>query len=676
MYATNSLNEFKSWLMLAITALIVLAIIPLLFWGTTFSKTFITFLTPISSFLVVCLLIYTAWWSYKNHEDVFKSWLFLSVGIGLYFIANALYFIFNIVGTISSPSIADVLYFTAYPILTVGIFLFLKRPYKIRYKNLLDVILIMISLFFIVWFYFIWPTVGPSQPDTLSVILSIFFLFLDLLFLMVVLTVLFNVNKKITELPLVLLSFGLFFQIFGDMTSAYNVLNPSLLYGWSISVLYTSNSILAILAITSYLKNIKIDFKYLITRYRISKPDNYLLSFLPLILVLFTYSLLIITTPDEALIWGVGVIVGLVILRQVISLIEIRKAQKVLKSNKELIAKREEQLSFITTNMADLITESDNNGVYKFVSYSSNHILGISPENLLGKSFYDFIHPTDLEEVSKSLKNTEKSRSNARLQYRYKNAQDKYIWIETIAKPIFDHDKFKGFIYSSRDITEQKKAEKFVKESLLEKETLLREIHHRVNNNLQIILSLLSLQSRNIVNEKDHELFRESQNQVRSMAMIHEKLYQSNNLNSINFSNYVKTLLDSLIYDNPHDLSHINVEYDVEDIELNIETSVPCGLIINELVSNSIKHAFPPDTEGNISIKMYHDNDDNYVLMVADDGVGSVRETEMLNDNELGLKLVNSLVKQLGGTIKILEGKETAYKIVFQELEYRDRFEA
>jgi PAS domain S-box-containing protein len=323
--------------------------------------------------------------------------------------------------------------------------------------------------------------------------------------------------------------------------------------------------------------------------------------------------------------------------------------------------------------MMDLITESDENGLYRYVSQSSDQILGIHPENLLGKSFYEFIHPDDLESVSETLKKSEESCSNVKLQYRYKNAKGKYIWIETIGKPIFDHDNLKGFIYSSRDVTEHVEAGEFVEQSLREKETLLREIHHRVNNNLQIISSLLSLQSQNVVNEKDHELFMESQNQVRSMAMIHEKLYQSENLSAINFSDYLKTLLDSLIYDYPNDLSQLNLELDMGKIELNIETSVPCGLIINELVSNSIKHAFPPDTEGTISIKMYPENG-NYVLIVADDGVGYVRETEMLNSAKLGLNLVDSLVRQLDGTIEILEGKGTAYKIVFQELEYRDRF--
>lgn len=674
MYESKSLNEFKSWVVLSIAAIILSAIIPLLLWGSAFSKGFITLLTPLSSFLVVCFLIYTTEWSYKKLREVFLPWLLLSVGMGLYFLANILFYVFNMIGTVFAPSVSDFFYLAGYPLLIAGVLLFLKKPYKIQYKNLLDVIIIIISLFFIVWFYFIWPTVEPSQPDTFSVIISISYLFLDLLFLIVVLTVLFNENKKIAELPLAFLSIGLFFQIFGDMTYAYQTLNPSLVNQWILSILYTSNSIFALLGILSFLKNIKIDLNYVVERCRITRPENFWISFFPLILVLLTYSLLIITTPDEALIWGVGIIIILVILREIISLIEIRKAQIVLKRNKELISKKEEQLSFITTNMADLITESNQDGIYRYVSQSSSQLLGISPEDLMGRLFYDFIHANDLEKVSESLKKAKELHSSARLKYRYKNVAGEYIWMETIAKPVFDHDMFKGFIYSSRDVTEQIKAEKFVKNSLNEKEALLREIHHRVNNNLQIISSLLSLQSKHVVNKSDKELFKESQNRVRTMAMIHEKLYQSDNLSSINFFNYLKTLLNNLVYDYSHDLSEINLKLDIGDIELNIETSVPCGLIINELVTNSLKHAFTPGSHGTITIKMQEEND-NYVLIVADDGAkySSESSSDLTNSEKLGLELVNSLVKQLDGTMETFKGKGTTFKIIFKELKYKKR---
>jgi PAS domain S-box-containing protein len=273
----------------------------------------------------------------------------------------------------------------------------------------------------------------------------------------------------------------------GDIAYAYHVVVPNLEYLYFADLLYSSTSFFVILAIISYLNKINIDIRDYLSIYRKPLLYNDWISYLPLILVLFTYSLLLVTSPDAALIWGVGIIVTLVILRQVISLNEIRKAQITLKRNKEIISQRKAQLDFITSNMLDLISESDEKGVYKYVSPSSKQLLGYSSEDLLGKSMYDFIHPDDSEKVIESLKESQGIAEGMRIEYRYKNADGNYVWLETTGKPVFDEKGFRGFIYSSRDIRDQKKAAEFVKKSLKEKEALLREIHHRVNNNLQNI---------------------------------------------------------------------------------------------------------------------------------------------------------------------------------------------
>jgi PAS domain S-box-containing protein len=623
-------------------------------------------LLPIISFLCAIVLLYTAWWSYKNRKDVFKSWLLIGLAMLLYSIANLFYFIFeDVMMVISSPSIADVFYLAMYPLLITGLLLFFKRPINIRFKSLLDTAIVMISAFFIVWFPLIWPIVEPSQPDALSMIFSLFYIFLDLTILFIVLALIFNRNKKIFDLPIALVSLALFFQIFGDIIYAYYVVVPTLFSGWLFNVLYVYNTLFITLAAISFLKNVQLDLGYLKSFYGTSKIQKDLISYLPLILVLFTYGLLIITTPDEALIWGVGIVVVMVILRQIVSLNEIKR-------NKELISEKKEQLSFITTNMVDLITESDEKGILKYISPSCEQVLGYSPDDLMGKSFHNLIHPDDLPEISINLEKSVASQGSVRLKYRIKNAKGKYIFLETIGKPFFDDKSVKGFIYSSRDITVQIKSAQFVKNSLKEKETLLREIHHRVNNNLQIIISLLNLESRKVVAEEDHELFVESQNRVRSMSMIHEKLYQSDNLSSINFSDYLKTLLSTLIYENSKNMTKFDLEVDIdEEIDLNIETSVPCGLIINEIVSNSLKHAFPSGVSGKITVKM-HKSDEEYDLIVGDDGIG-FREKFDLENETLGLTLINSLVDQLDGDIELLEGEGTFYKIKFQELKYKER---
>lgn len=640
----------------------VLILIPLLLWNNSLVSLYVHSLIPIVSFMTTILLIYTSWWSYKNQRNVFKPWLIFALGMLFYSVANLFYLIFeDFMGVLSSPSIADTFFLVAYPLLILGLLLFLKKPFKIRSKSLLDIAIVMISAFFIVWFPFVWPTVEPSQPDTISMIMSLSYIFLDLLALFVLLTLLFNQNKKISELPLALLSAGIFLQILGDITYSYYVVNPRLLYEWLFNILYVSNLIFIALAALSFLKNINMDLGYLISSYRRSSTQNDLISYLPLILVLFTYSLLIITTPDEALVWGVGIVVFMVILRQIVSLNEIKK-------HKESILQKKEQLSFITSNMVDLITESDENHILKYVSSSCSHVLGYSPEYLLGKSVFSLVHPENIQKITMNLEKSVASQGSVRLQYRCKNAEGNYLWLETIGKPVFEGDVHKGFIYSSRDITEQIKSEEFVKNSLEEKETLLREIHHRVNNNLQIIMSLLNIQSLHVVDKKDQELFLESQSRVRAMAMIHEKLYQSHNLSSIDFSDYLKLLLNHLIYDYSKSLSQIDLDLDIGGIDLNIETSIPCGLIINELVSLFLKY----NSCGKITVKMHRENEE-YVLLIGNEGPGFLEKPDVSN-NPLGLNLVNMLVNQLEGCMEILEEKGTVYKIKFQELKYEDRF--
>ncbi len=674
MNTSKSTSRLKSGVLLSLAIFIFLTLLPFTFWDSSITPLYINFLVPLMSFLVSLLMIYATWWSYKNNKKLLNPWIMITAGTVLYSIGNLLNFILrDYWSVISTPSFVDIFFMVSYPLLILGIFNFLKKPYKTRLTPLLDAVIVMVSLLFIIWFPLIWPVIKPSQPDSLSMILSISYLFLDLIFLLGVTIVLFSENKKINVLPILLLALGIFLQVLGDMAYAYHVVVPNLEYLYLADLLYSSTSFFVILAIISYLNKINIDIRDYLSIYRKPLLYNDWISYFPLILVLFTYSLLLVTSPDAALIWGVGIIVTLVILRQVISLNEIRKAQITLKRNKEIISQRKAQLDFITSNMLDLISESDEKGVYKYLSPSSKQLLGYSSEDLLGKSMYDFIHPDDSEKVIESLKKSQGIGEGVRIQYRYKNADGNYVWLETTGKPVFDEKGFRGFIYSSRDISDQKKAAEFVKNSLSEKEALLREIHHRVNNNLQIISSLLSLQSDNVVDERDHELFVESQNRVRSMAMIHEKLYQSDSLNSINFSDYIETLLNSLIYDYTKDLGHIKLDLDIEEVDLNIETSVPCGLIINELVSNALKHAFPNGRTGKIMVKLHQENDE-FILEVGDDGIGYSEEDVPENGKKLGFNLVKSLLKQLDGSMEIQHVNGTVYRIVFSELKYQKRF--
>ncbi|MBI5458813.1 PocR ligand-binding domain-containing protein [Methanobacterium sp.] len=217
-------------------------------------------------------------------------------------------------------------------------------------------------------------------------------------------------------------------------------------------------------------------------------------------------------------------------------------------------------------------------------------------------------------------------------------------------------------------------AEKAIKESLDEKEVLLREIHHRVKNNMQIISSLLSLQSQHVEGEETLDVLKESQGRVRSMAMIHEKLYQSPNFTKIDFKDYIEKLASNLIYTYKVQARDIRQVFDVKDVEMNIDTAIPCGLIINELITNSLKYAFPQSSNTNGFIKIeLNQIEDRFKLVISDNGVGLPSHIQPENTETLGLQLVNNLVNQLEGTIKIDRTHGTKFTIIFTELNYKER---
>jgi len=214
------------------------------------------------------------------------------------------------------------------------------------------------------------------------------------------------------------------------------------------------------------------------------------------------------------------------------------------------------------------------------------------------------------------------------------------------------------------EIIERKKAEEKINASLHEKMILLREIHHRVKNNLQVISSLLNLQSGYIQDKKSLEIFRESQNRIKSMALIHEKLYQSKDLNKIEFGEYIKSLTRDLLDSYNINPERISLKMELHDIYLEIDKAILCGLIINELVSNSLKHAFPDEQSGEIFISLGIEGD-KHVLIFRDNGIGFPDKVDFKKSISLGLQLVTTLTNQLGGDISLDTNGYTKFKILF-----------
>lgn len=218
-----------------------------------------------------------------------------------------------------------------------------------------------------------------------------------------------------------------------------------------------------------------------------------------------------------------------------------------------------------------------------------------------------------------------------------------------------------------KENTERKKAEIEIGKSLHEKEVLLKEIHHRVKNNLQIVSSLFFFQSKQITDPKMLEMFRDGQNRVKSMALIHEKLYQSGDLANIDFKEYIKKLANFLLQSYGVNQSKIRFKNNVHGVQLGVDTAVPCGLIINELVSNSLKHGFKDSAGGEIKIDMGYDENNKLILKISDNGSGIPKDFNFEKSESLGLRLVHNLTTQLNGEIKFFNNNGTKIKLVFPD---------
>lgn len=214
------------------------------------------------------------------------------------------------------------------------------------------------------------------------------------------------------------------------------------------------------------------------------------------------------------------------------------------------------------------------------------------------------------------------------------------------------------------DITENKLNEERISQSLKEKEVLLKEVHHRVKNNMQVISSILNLQSSYVKDEYAFNLLKECQNRVKTMAFIHESLYQTKNFESVNFSEYITTLSKNLVHSYSLNSKNIKLILTLDDLYLNLDLSIPCGLIINEIISNSLKYAFPNNREGIIFVTIKNNN--NLVkIEVGDNGIGISPDIDIKNTRTLGLQLVDTLIEQINGTFVIDTKKGTKFNIEF-----------
>ncbi|MFO7889469.1 MAG: PAS domain S-box protein [bacterium] len=348
---------------------------------------------------------------------------------------------------------------------------------------------------------------------------------------------------------------------------------------------------------------------------------------------------------------------------------EILQRRQMEKSIKE----SQERYNALYNRSLDLVFVHNFQGKFLDANAATLNQFGYSKEEIKTLNFSTLLADKDQQSrVQESLKELVKTGYQKELtQFRLRSKDGKIIWVETKASVIYKEGKPYAIQGIARDITERKRAEQQIKSNLNEKEVLLKEVHHRVKNNLNIIVSLLNLQSEQIKNkEQALSALSETRDRVYSMALIHDQLYQTDNFSNINMKTYIQTMARGLM-SSLSSGKKVSVNIEIKDIYLNINKAIPCGLILNEIVTNCLKHAFPKRGKGKILIE-FHRYNNQYEFLVRDDGVGLPEKIDIKKSKSLGLKLIHLLTKQLGGNITIKKKKGTEFRIIFPVEEEHD----
>ncbi|MEW5725637.1 MAG: histidine kinase dimerization/phosphoacceptor domain -containing protein, partial [Thermodesulfobacteriota bacterium] len=296
---------------------------------------------------------------------------------------------------------------------------------------------------------------------------------------------------------------------------------------------------------------------------------------------------------------------------------------------------------------------------YQRVNAEFCRLTGYMEEELLGMGFQDITHPEDLAEDMKRVEDMLSGRLDSyQRDKRYIRKDGEVVWARLSERLVRDaQGRPQYFLPMMEDITEKKRAEDRIKAALQEKEVLLREIHHRVKNNMQVVSSLLNLQAHKIEDPEMRAVFQESQDRIRTMALIHESLYQSGNMARIDLERYLTRLAGTLFM--TYDAAGQGIDFQVEapGVTLGLDQAVPCGLAVNEILTNSLKYAFPRGGPGRITITGRWTEDGRTEISIMDNGTGLPDDLDLRRKGALGLPLVVSLVEsQLRGEIKI-EGR-------------------
>jgi PAS domain S-box-containing protein len=336
--------------------------------------------------------------------------------------------------------------------------------------------------------------------------------------------------------------------------------------------------------------------------------------------------------------------------------------------------KKIKRLTAAVEQSSNTIVITDIDGNIEYVNKKFEDLTGYSKEEALGGNPNLLRSESTTKDLYKDLWTTILTGNVWQGEIKNKKKSGELYWEKIKITPVVDdNDLITNFIALKDDITLEKKITEKLEQSLKEKEIMLKEIHHRVKNNLQIVISLLNLQSTSVDDLKLKHQLTISQNRVRSMALIHQHLYRSNDLTRINMEDYLIGLSGQLLASYDELRNSVNITVNAKDIEFTIETAVPFGLLVNEITTNSLKHGFQGRSNGNIVISLTKNGEDEYELDYLDDGIGIPMNIVNGHVVSFGMHLIEMLVSQLEGSIELLPSNGTNYKINFRGSNYQAR---
>lgn len=341
------------------------------------------------------------------------------------------------------------------------------------------------------------------------------------------------------------------------------------------------------------------------------------------------------------------------------------------KAEKKKRINAENRFKKLIESARDIIFTVTRGGIITSLNNAFEKLTGWDREMWIGRGLIGLVHPDDLNKTQNLMLSAFKNENIEVFETRLLNYAGSYITVESLVTPVNDGGNISELLSILRDVTERKKSEQVVKQSLREKEILLKEVHHRVKNNLQIISGLLKMQLENIDDPRVIRVINEIQSRVMSMALIHQSFIQSSNFSEVDFKFYTEKLVNNLVNVYTVNSKNINIDLNVEKYTLGIDIAIPCGLIINEIVSNSLQHAFN-NSEGKISLS-FKKTGDTFILHIKDNGKGLARDFDIEKCTTIGMVIIRVLVMQIDGVLNINSENGTEYLIEFPPANYKNR---